>query len=164
MGRGWEGIKHLSVASLMAGHSSFIKPLASLSSLGCWGQQENRAHTPLSVHLSILSYVLIYHPTLFHHPSILCPLFHLHNLVCHAFVPLCLSFSAYSAIFCANLLFTFSFDEVEGKDDALSLQRHPNKCLHKRMDEGEKLREECMETSTESTGPQSGPWNRSYSS
>lgn len=93
------GIKHLSDASLMAGHSSFIEPLASSSSLGCWGQQENRAHTPLSVHLPILSYVLIYLPTSFHHPSILCPLSHLHNLVCHAFVPLCLSFSAYSAIF-----------------------------------------------------------------
>lgn len=98
----------MSDASLMAGHSGFIQTLASLSSLGCWGQQENRAHTPLSVHLPIPSYVLTYLPTSFHHPFILCTLSHLHNLVCHAFVPLCLSFFCRFSQFLCVCVFVFA--------------------------------------------------------
>lgn len=116
------GIKDLSDGSLMAGHSGFRAP-GLIFLPGVLGTAKKAStHTSLFVHLPILSYVLTYLPALFHHPSILCPLFHLHNLACHAFVPLCPSFSAYSAIFCAYLLFPFKFDGVEGQHDALSLQ------------------------------------------
>lgn len=67
------GTKHLSDASLMAGHSSFIEPLASSSSLGCWGQQENS--------LSILpfSYMSLY--TYQPHSIILPPYAHFPNYI-----------------------------------------------------------------------------------
>lgn len=117
----WGGIKHLSDASLMEGHGDFRAP-GLLFLPGVLGTTRKPSpHTSLFVHLPILSYVLIYLAASFHYLSILCPLCHLHNLACQAFVPLCLSFFAYSAIFCAYLLFTFRFDGVEGKDEALSL-------------------------------------------
>lgn len=86
---GGGGIKHLSDASLMARHSGPL-PL--------WGARDSKKHhTHLSMSICPFSYMSSY--TSLPYSSTLCPLSHLHNLACHAFVPLCLFFSAYSAIF-----------------------------------------------------------------
>lgn len=55
---GWGGIKHLPDASLMVGHSGFKAP-GLLFLPGVLGTARKQStHTPLFVHLPILSYVL----------------------------------------------------------------------------------------------------------
>lgn len=111
---GWDGIKHLSDASLMARHSGFRTRVPFFLPVVL---RTARTITRTTLSLSICPFSYNFSPYL----SIVSPLFHLHNLACQVFVPLCLSFFCLFCHFCAYLLFTSTCDGVEGKDDALSL-------------------------------------------
>lgn len=106
----------------MVGPTGF-KASGLLSLPGVLGTAGNlSAHTSFFVHLSNPLYVLIHLPTSFHHPCILCPLSHLHNLTCHAFVPLCLSlFLPILPFFSLSVVHFQAWWSGRKKDDALSL-------------------------------------------
>lgn len=91
--------RNLSDASLMIG--GFKAPALLLPSpLGAGDSKKTKTYTSLFIHPHTLSCVLIYLPNLFHRLSIPYSLCHLHNLACHAFVPLYVPlFSAYSVVF-----------------------------------------------------------------
>lgn len=130
---GWDGIKHLSDASLMARRSDFRTPVPFFLPLVL---RTARAITHTTLSLSICPFSYTFSPYL----SIVSPLSHLHNLGCHAFVPLCLSLFCLFCHFCAYLLFTSTFDGVEGKDDALSLHHLLKSASEKKGRERDKVK------------------------
>lgn len=153
----------------MVGPTGF-KASGLLSLPGVLGTAGNlSAHTSFFVHLSNPLYVLIHLPTSFHHPCILCPLSHLHNLTCHAFVPLCLSlFLPILPFFSLSVVHFQAWWSGRKKDDALSLHYFLISASRKEGRERDKVKsgktEGWEEYRSSAEWLQNGDWDRSYCS
>lgn len=153
----------------MVGPTGF-KASGLLSLPGVLGTAGNlSAHTSFFVHLSNPLYVLIHLPTSFHHPCILCPLSHLHNLTCHAFVPLCLSlFLPILPFFSLSVVHFQAWWSGRKKDDALSLHYFLISASRKEGRERGKVKsgktEGWEEYRSSAEWLQNGDWDRSYCS
>lgn len=153
----------------MVGPTGF-KASGLLSLPGVLGTAGNlSAHTSFFVHLSNPLYVLIHLPTSFHHPCILCPLSHLHNLTCHAFVPLCLSlFLPILPFFSLSVVHFQAWWSGRKKDDALSLHYFLIRASRKEGRERDKVKsgktEGWEEYRSSAEWLQNGDWDRSYCS
>lgn len=153
----------------MVGPNGF-KASGLLSLPGVLGTAGNlSAHTSFFVHLSNPLYVLIHLPTSFHHPCILCPLSHLHNLTCHAFVPLCLSlFLPILPFFSLSVVHFQAWWSGRKKDDALSLHYFLISASRKEGRERDKVKsgktEGWEEYRSSAEWLQNGDWDRSYCS
>lgn len=153
----------------MVGPTGF-KASGLLSLPGVLGTAGNlSAHTSFFVHLSNPLYVLIHLPTSFHHPCILCPLSHLHNLTCHAFVPLCLSlFLPILPFFSLSVVHFQAWWSGRKKDDALSLHYFLISASRKEGRERDKVKSGKTvgweEYRSSAEWLQNGDWDRSYCS
>ena len=169
----WGGIKHLSDASLMAGHSGFRAPWPPLPPWGA-GDSKKATQTHLSLCPSAHPLTCPHIPTHLIPPSspsyahfAICIIQHV--MLLRHFVFLFLPILPFFGGACP--LFTFRFDGVEGKRRCFVTSPSPNKCLQKKEAERRmKLREEWInrgvwrECRASAEWRQNGDWDTSCSS